>query len=212
MQTLNKKKARFIVLSLIIPLTLLICFVVFPAGDLIRMSFTNWDGYSSSSDFIGFDNYISMFQNKDLWTSLRNNGVYFAAHLLFIPIELMVAVMLTSKMRAAKAYKTIVFLPYIINGVAIAYAFSYFFSPVNGAFNSMLEFAHLEGFIRNWLSDEKIVNVVWHLYLRGVSAAIILFYSWLHCSPYQMKLWKLRQWMGQIPGIYSVIFRCHPFS
>lgn len=128
MQTLNKKKARFIVLSLIIPLTLLICFVVFPAGDLIRMSFTNWDGYSSSSDFIGFDNYISMFQNKDLWTSLRNNGVYFAAHLLFIPIELMVAVMLTSKMRAAKAYKTIVFLPYIINGVAIAYAFSYFFS------------------------------------------------------------------------------------
>ena len=83
MQTLNKKKARFIVLSLIIPLTLLICFVVFPAGDLIRMSFTNWDGYSSSSDFIGFDNYISMFQNKDLWTSLRNNGVYFAAHLLF---------------------------------------------------------------------------------------------------------------------------------
>ena len=51
MQTLNKKKARFIVLSLIIPLTLLICFVVFPAGDLIRMSFTNWDGYSSSSDF-----------------------------------------------------------------------------------------------------------------------------------------------------------------
>ena len=160
MQTLNKKKARFIVLSLIIPLTLLICFVVFPAGDLIRMSFTNWDGYSSSSDFIGFDNYISMFQNKDLWTSLRNNGVYFAAHLLFIPIELMVAVMLTSKMRAAKAYKTIVFLPYIINGVAIAYAFSYFFSPVNGAFNSMLEFAHLEGFIRNWLSDEKIVNFV----------------------------------------------------
>lgn len=160
MQTLNKKKARFIVLSLIIPLTLLICFVVFPAGDLIRMSFTNWDGYSSSSDFIGFDNYISMFQNKDLWTSLRNNGVYFAAHLLFIPIELMVAVMLTSKMRAAKVYKTIVFLPYIINGVAIAYAFSYFFSPVNGAFNSMLEFAHLEGFIRNWLSDEKIVNFV----------------------------------------------------
>lgn len=160
MKSLNKKRTTFIIISLVIPMLLLIGFVVVPAADLIRMSFTNWDGYSTSSEFIGLDNYVSMMQNKDLWTSLKNNGVYFVAHLLFIPVELMIAVMLTSKMRAAKVYKTMVFLPYIINGVAIAYAFSYFFSPINGAFNAMLEFAHLEGWIRNWLSDEKIVNFV----------------------------------------------------
>lgn len=52
-----------------------------------------------------------------------------------------------------------VFLPYIINGVAISYAFSYFFSPVNGAFDSILEAIKL-GMLsgHGWLSDEKIVN------------------------------------------------------
>lgn len=122
------------------------------------MSFTNWDGLSATSDFIKFDNYISMFHNKDLWQSLGNNAVYFFAHLLMIPVELAFAVLLTSKLRAAKFYKTMVFLPYIINGVAISYAFSYFFSPINGAFDSLLEAIKLGMLQRSWLSDPKIVN------------------------------------------------------
>jgi ABC-type sugar transport system permease subunit len=160
MTKLNKKRKTFILVSLIIPVLLLVGFVMIPGIDLIRMSFTNWDGYSPDKDFIGFSNFISMFKNKDLWMSLKNNGVYFFIHLIMIPIELGMAVLLTSKLRAAKFYKTMVFMPYIINGVAIAYAFSYFFSPVNGAFNEILTVAGLESWIRNWLSDPKIVNYV----------------------------------------------------
>ena len=160
MNKLNKKRRQFIFISLLIPVTLLIAFVVFPAIDLFRMSFTDWDGFSADYHFINFENYISMFHNKDLWLSLRNNAVYFVIHLLMILVELAFAVLLTSKLRAAKFYKTMVFLPYIINGVAISYAFSYFFSPINGAFNGILTALHLESLIRNWLSDEKIVNFV----------------------------------------------------
>ena len=139
---------------------LLIGFVVFPAFDLFRMSFTNWDGYSAKSSFIGLDNYAAMFQNKDLWESLKNNAVYFFVHLFMILVELMFAVLLTSKLRAAKFYKTMVFMPYIINGVAISYAFSYFYSPINGAFNAILTSLGQEMLIHNWLSDPKIVNFV----------------------------------------------------
>lgn len=160
MTKLNKQRKLFIVLSLIVPMALLIAFVVVPAIDLFRMSFTNWDGYSPDKDFIGFDNYIAMFKNKDLWMSLKNNAVYFVAHLLMIVVELAIAVILTSRLKAAKFYKTMVFMPYIINGVAIAYAFSYFFSPINGAFDAILTSVGLEGWIRSWLSDETIVNYV----------------------------------------------------
>ncbi len=160
MTKLSKKRKQFIVVSLVIPLLLLVGFVVVPALDLLRMSFTNWDGYSPDSDFIGLRNYIAMFQNKDLWLSLKNNAVYFLVHLCMIPVELAFAVLLTGKLRAAKFYKTMVFMPYIINGVAIAYAFSYFFSPVNGAFDAILSGLHLESWIRSWLSDPKIVNFV----------------------------------------------------
>ena len=157
--TLAKQRRRFILISLAIPVALLVAFVVVPAADLIRMSFTNWDGLSIKSDFVGLDNYISMFHNADLWQSLKNNAVYFFVHLCMIPIELAFAVLLTSKLRAAKFYKTMVFLPYFINGVAISYAFSYFFSPLNGAFDGLLEAIKLGMLSRSWLSDPKIFNI-----------------------------------------------------
>lgn len=160
MNSLARQRKRFILAALAIPVLLLVCFVVVPAIDLIRMSFTNWDGLSPTSDFIKFDNYVSMFHNADLWQSLKNNAVYFVVHLCMIPVELAFAVLLTSRLRAAKFYKTMVFLPYIINGVAIAYAFSYFFSPINGAFDNLLEALRLGMLSRSWLSDEKIVNFV----------------------------------------------------
>lgn len=48
MNKLNKKRRQFIFISLLVPVTLLIAFVVFPAIDLFRMSFTDWDGFQQS--------------------------------------------------------------------------------------------------------------------------------------------------------------------
>ena len=215
MSRLSKKRKRFILLSLLIPMALLIAFVVVPAADLFRLSFTNWDGYSPQKSFVGLENYLSMLQNKDLWLSLKNNAVYFVVHLFMIIVELAFAVLLTSKLRAAKFYKTMVFMPYIINGVAIAYAFSYFFSPINGAFDAILTSLHLESLIRNWLSDPKIVNYV----LASVSLwrfsgyHVILFMAALQSIPQDTmeaarvdgaNSWQLFRYV-QIPAIMLMV-------
>ncbi|HIX16462.1 MAG TPA: sugar ABC transporter permease [Candidatus Hungatella pullicola] len=215
MSTLSKKRMQFIILSLIIPVALLIAFVVIPGLDLIRMSFTNWDGYSPESSFIGIDNYVAMFHNQDLWLSLKNNAVYFCVHLLMIPVELAFAVLLTGKLRAAKFYKTMVFMPYIINGVAISYAFSYFFSPINGAFDAILTGLHLESLIRSWLSDEKIVNYVLSFVSlwRFSGYHVILFMAALQSLPQDVveaarvdgaNPWQLFKYI-QIPSIMLMV-------
>lgn len=215
MKTLEKERKRFILLSLCIPMALLIAFVVFPAIDLFRMSLTNWDGYSPSSDFIALDNYISMFKNKDLWMSLKNNAVYFVVHLCMIPVELAFAVLLNSKLRAAKFYKTMVFMPYIINGVAIAYAFSYFFSPINGAFDEILSVVHLDFLSRSWLSDSGIVNYVLSFVSlwRFSGYHVILFMAALQSLPQDVQeaavvdgasSWQIFKYI-QIPSIMLMV-------
>ncbi len=215
MKTLEKERKRFILLSLCIPMALLIAFVVFPAIDLFRMSLTNWDGYSPSSDFIALDNYISMFKNKDLWMSLKNNAVYFVVHLCMIPVELAFAVLLNSKLRAAKFYKTMVFMPYIINGVAIAYAFSYFFSPINGAFDEILSVVHLDFLSRSWLSDSGIVNYVLSFVSlwRFSGYHVILFMAALQSLPQDVQeaavvdgasAWQIFKYI-QIPSIMLMV-------
>ena len=67
---------------------------------------------------------------------------------------------LNTKFFGSKTFQSIVFLPYILNGVAIAYTFAYFFSPINGGFNSVLELFGLNNLVHNWLTDEGIVNQV----------------------------------------------------
>lgn len=215
MKSLEREKRRFIFLSLVIPMALLVAFVVFPAFDLFRMSLTNWDGYSPDSDFIALGNYESMFQNKELWMSLKNNAVYFFVHLCMIPVELGFAVLLTSKLRGAKFYKTMVFMPYIINGVAIAYAFSYFFSPINGAFDEILSVLHLDFLIRSWLSDSKIVNYVLSFVSlwRFSGYHVILFMAALQSLPKDIQeaaaidgagTWQLFRYI-QIPSIMLMV-------
>ena len=152
MHSLSRKRNQFILTVLIVPIVLLILFVVMPALNLFGMSLTDWDGLSKNMNFIGIANYYTMIvKSPDLWLSLRNNAIYFFVHLLFIPLELGVAAMLNSKIRGAGFFKSMTFLPYIINGVAISYTFSYFFSPINGAFNEMFTLLGLEIFIQNFI-------------------------------------------------------------
>jgi multiple sugar transport system permease protein len=159
MRSLAIQKRLFIISFLFIPVLLLLAFVVYPTIDLFRMSLTNWDGISDTRDFIGFGNYVKMFLNSpDVWLSLRNNGIYFFIHLVFIPLELMIALVLDSRIRAQNFFKTVVFMPYIVNGVAIAYAFAFFYSPYNGALNEILKALGMEALQRSWLGDGNIVN------------------------------------------------------
>lgn len=213
--SLIRQRNLFIFVSLVVPVLLLLVFVVYPALDLFGMSLTNWDGLSAERTFNGFENYRKMFADGDLWRSLGNNFVYFFIHLMVIPIELMIAVMLSSKMKAAGFFKSMTFLPYVINGVAISYAFAYFFSPINGGFNAILSALGMDGLIRSWLSDQGIVNYV----LSAVSVwrfsgyHVVLFISALASIPDDImeaatidganswhKFWKI-----QIPSIALVV-------
>ena len=161
MRSISHNRNVFIIVSLLVPVMLLFMFVVYPSVDLIAMSLTDWNGVSPHRSFIGVGNYVDMFtRSPDLWMSLRNNLTYLIVHMVMIPIELCLAAMLNTRFRGSNFVKTIVFLPYILNSVGMSYAFSYFFSPVNGGFNQMLTSLGLQGWIRKWLSDPAIVNYV----------------------------------------------------
>lgn len=215
MKSLKKSRNCFILCALVIPVILLLLFVVYPSLDLIAMSFTDWDGVSPNREFNGLANYVTMFRDSpDLWLSLRNNLIYLGVHMVMIPIELAIAVMLNTRFKGANLVKTIAFLPFIINGVGMSYAFSYFFSPVNGAFNEILTSVGLSGSIHKWLSDPQIVNFV----LAAVSAwrfsgyHIVLFSTGLTSLSTEMmeaalidgaSAWQ-KLWRIQLPNIWMV--------
>lgn len=164
---------------LAIPTLLLLVFVIYPTVKLITISFTDWDGINPTWNFVGLKNYNQVFQRRDIWQSLKNNNLYFIIHLFFIPIEMYLAMLLDRYIRKSEFFKTIVFMPYIINGVAIAYMFSFLYSSEDGVLNGLLALLQI-GKVR-WLSDPQIVNyslVIVSLW-RFTGIHIILFLAGL---------------------------------
>ena len=144
---------------LAVPTILLIIFVIYPLVNMILLSFQKWDGSSADKIWVGFKNYYRLFTNSPVsWRALLNNGMYLFFGLAIIPLQILISGLITSGLRGANFYKVTIFLPYIINSVAIGYAFSFFFSPVSGGFNGLLQMLHLDNLIQHWLSDENVVN------------------------------------------------------
>ncbi|MEH7375202.1 carbohydrate ABC transporter permease [Neobacillus drentensis] len=184
---LKMQKKIVLVTFLFIPTILISLFMIYPIINLVALSFTSWDGLNPTKTFVGLKNFKKIiFDSPEVWVSLKNNAVYFAGHLLFIPIELFLAFLLDNRVRCSKMFKTITFLPYIINTVAVACMFIFLFSSQDGVLNSMLQFFHLNKI--GWLSDPEIVNYS----LTGVSIwkfsgiHIILFLAAFQSLPTDM--------------------------
>ncbi len=183
-----KKQTLFLVSFLAVPVLLAIMFIVYPLISLGQLSLVKWDGIDPVKEFVGLKNFVTVFRHSpEVWISLKNNLLYFIFHGLLIPVQLVTAVILSDKLlKFSGFFKTVTFMPYIINGVAVAYTFSYFFSPVNGALNGILQSLNMDWAIQRWLSDAAIVNYtlvfvsMWKFFGFGV----IIYIAAIKSIPY----------------------------
>lgn len=201
---------------LFVPVCLLLLFLIYPTLQLFRYSFTSWDGYSPSFKYIGFDNYVRMlFDFPEAWHAIRNNGIYFLLHTVAIPLELMTAVLLNRVLRGSAFFRFSVLMPYIINGIAVAYMFSYIYNPINGPLNELLKAIGLASWIQSWLSDTNVVNyslVVVSLW-RYSGVHVVLFLAGLQSIPKDLyeaaeidgaNFWQQQRFVT-LPGIRRVV-------
>ena len=120
-------------------------FVIFTIGLIIpmflafRYSLTSWDGMSAEKEFVGLQNYINLFHDKNfldaLWFTIKftigNTIIQNVVALLF-------AVALDSVIKGQKIYRTILFIPCLISAVIVGFVWLKMFSNVLPEFNEML--------------------------------------------------------------------------
>jgi ABC-type sugar transport system permease subunit len=114
-------------------------FFLYPAGFSLMLSFTRYKGYGEMR-FVGFDNFIKLFQYETMWRSLGNTFLYFIAS--FVPVMIfafLLAVMVRSRSvrRYQSLYKPLIFLPQICAVVASALVFKVIFGNQVGVINQL---------------------------------------------------------------------------
>ncbi len=128
-------------------------FMLFPLGRAAQFSFFEWDGLGAST-FVGFDNYVALFQDEQLREAFGHALVLiFFYALLPLCIGLVLAALLTrAKVRGLGFFRTVVFLPQVIAMVVVAVTWRQIYAP-DGPLNQFLRWIGLGGLTRPWLGD-----------------------------------------------------------
>ena len=119
--------------------------IIFTVGLIIplflsfRYSLTDWDGMTAKKTFVGLQNYIKLFKDKEFleswWFTIKftigNTIIQNVLALLF-------AVALDSGIRFQKLYRTAFFVPCLISAIVVGFVWLKMFSNVLPAINDLL--------------------------------------------------------------------------
>lgn len=142
---------------LIVPVVLLVAFTYIPVANMFWYSLTSWDGLDKSKEFIGYENYQDVMTRPEFYGVFKVSLYYFAGAFLQLGLALYFATILSFDVRFKNFFKGVIFFPYLINGVAIAFVFLYFYRP-GGVLDSVLGAVGAGGLQRPWLGDRSTVN------------------------------------------------------
>lgn len=135
----------FILPSLLILLT----FVYFPALYSFYLSFTNYNLLTRSYNFVGFSNYIRMFQSPLFLQSFLHTAIY-AVGVVIIQtfISMGLGLLYSSNNKILKVLRGLVFIPAITSSVIVSLIFIWIYSPT-GFINTLLSLFGIKS--QNWL-------------------------------------------------------------
>jgi raffinose/stachyose/melibiose transport system permease protein len=145
-------------------------------------AFTRWTLFDW--EWIGFENFRQFFKEPALINGLRNTIIYAAVtSSLKVVLGLLLAVLLTSRIRARGLMRSMVFFPVLVSTVAIGVTFSVLLHPSDGLVNVMLNTVGVDG--PAWLTDPRIALLsvaivdVW----KGVGLATVIFIAGIVSIP-----------------------------
>lgn len=164
-------------------------FILYPFISGIKISFTNWNGFSQTYDYIGFNQYKRMFSDPDTWLVVKNTLLYGLGSTLFQNvIGLMYALLLNQSIRMRSFTRTIVYLPVIISPLIMGYIWYFFFAFQGGALNDILILLGMDKInalgdpsINTWLivfvNTFQFVGIAMIIYLAGLQSISKDFYE-----------------------------------
>lgn len=170
---INVKKFRWYLLWFLLPaLIIYTVFMVFPLFNSMRMSFYTGTGIVPK-EFVGFGNYVKLFTqfpfNVRLTNAILNNIKFFVMVMVFQNvIGFFIAVFVSRKIKGAKFFRTLYFIPTALSVIVVGFIFSLILNPVWGIFDRLLEITGLGFLITPWLGNPKTaltaiaLVVAWH--------------------------------------------------
>lgn len=114
-------------------------FIFYPITQGLKWSLTNWNGYSATYSWVGWEQYRRMFADPKALRTITNTFIYGLGSTLFQNIlGLAYALLLNGTARGKAIVRTVVYFPAIISPLIMGYVWYFLFQYDGGAINDVL--------------------------------------------------------------------------
>lgn len=150
---------------------------LFPILYTAYISLQDWDLVRNTGEYIGFEHFGWVLQDREFWIALRNTfSIFLLSSVPQIIVATFIAFQLDHNIRAKTFWRMGVLLPYVVAPVAVALIFSNMFGDKYGLVNTVLNDLGLNSIL--WHTDvipshvaiSTMVNFRW----TGYNALILL--------------------------------------
>jgi raffinose/stachyose/melibiose transport system permease protein len=139
LKALQNKKGLHINWLYVPVIILMSIFIIYPFINGIKISFTNWNGYSQTMSWVGLENYKRMLEDPNVKLIVKNTLIYgIGSTILQNGIGLLYAILLNQSMKFRAVTRTIVYLPVIISPLIMGYIWYFIFQYNGGALNDVI--------------------------------------------------------------------------
>ncbi|MBD3411138.1 MAG: extracellular solute-binding protein [Ignavibacteriales bacterium] len=179
----DRAKTRFGFVFLAPSMIHLIFFLITPMVFSLYLSFHRWDIVVPDKPFVGFDNYIEMFNDPTFWNSIGNTFLYLLNVPVTMTISLAVALMMHKRLGGIGFLRTLYFLPSVTSFVAISLVWMWIYNPQYGLANYMLT---VFGFPKlDWLNstDTAMMSVIIFTVWLQIGYQMVIFLAGLQGIP-----------------------------
>ena len=176
---MERDKRLWRIVLLTPPLLVFSVLIVWPLLSSFYYSFTNWNGFSSSYQFVGLSNFQKIWTDRLFFQATVNTIIWMVSALLLPTLlGLVLALLLDSKVRGGKFFKTIFYLPICLSAIVVGQIWIWIYQPNWGLLNTLIEAITGERFRYAWLAkpDSALFSVIvaWSWQQTGLSMVIYL--------------------------------------
>lgn len=159
-------------------------FIIIPTFNSVWWSFTSWDGISDEIRFIGFDNFVEIWESVRVHNALKNTLVITFALLILENIAAMGMAIIVDKVRWFRnLFRSIFYFPVLMSGIVMGFIWVIILNYNFGVLNQLLDMVGLGSWKMDWLGDPDmalysiILTTVWKsagfymvIYLAGLQS------------------------------------------
>jgi ABC-type sugar transport system permease subunit len=127
---------------------------LYPIVGVFRYSLQRVGSGYTESEFVGFDNFRFLYRDDLFWAALLNNAQLLLCVPILVFLAAVIAALLFDRVRGWRAYRTLLFFPYVLSIPVVGIVFGYIFQ-LNGLLNTGLENAGLGVLTQDWLGSSS---------------------------------------------------------